>query len=78
MNRRPCCARRRCGQETEVLAGKLGHKRLIVVYGEHPESDVDYMAESHPHHLRVKVPARKGSARSGASTCNAAPMRVGS
>ena len=32
--------------ETEALAGKLGHKRLIVVYGEHPESGVDYIAES--------------------------------
>src|SRR4030066_1089149 len=30
--------------ETEVLAGKIGHKRLIVVYGEHPQKDVDYMA----------------------------------
>jgi len=32
--------------ETEILAGKIGHKRLIVVYGEHPTSDLDYMLES--------------------------------
>jgi 2-iminoacetate synthase len=33
-------------KETEILAGKIGHKRLIVVYGEHPQSDADYIAES--------------------------------
>lgn len=33
-------------QEIEVLAGKIGHKRLIVVYGEHPDSDTQYMADT--------------------------------
>ncbi|PID57589.1 [FeFe] hydrogenase H-cluster radical SAM maturase HydG [candidate division KSB3 bacterium] len=33
-------------REIEVLAGQIGHKRLIVVYGEHPDSDVDYMVDS--------------------------------
>lgn len=32
-------------KETEVLIS-LGHKRLIVVYGEHPLSDIDYIADS--------------------------------
>ena len=32
-------------KETEVLVS-LGHKRLIVVYGEHPLSDIDYIADS--------------------------------
>ena len=29
--------------EAEVLAGKIGHKRLIVVYGEHPSTSTDYI-----------------------------------
>ena len=33
-------------EETRVLAGKIGHKRLIAVYGEHPKTSTDYIAES--------------------------------
>ncbi len=33
-------------KEVEALAGKIGHKRLIVVYGEHPRNDVDFIVSS--------------------------------
>ena len=33
-------------QEIEVLAGKIGHKRLIAVYGEHPDTSTEYIAET--------------------------------
>ena len=33
-------------EEIDVLAGKIGHKRLIAVYGEHPTTSTDYIAES--------------------------------
>ncbi|MFA7174157.1 MAG: [FeFe] hydrogenase H-cluster radical SAM maturase HydG [Kiritimatiellia bacterium] len=33
-------------REIEVLAGKLGHKRLIAVYGEHPTTSTAYIAET--------------------------------
>ncbi|HPN55689.1 MAG TPA: [FeFe] hydrogenase H-cluster radical SAM maturase HydG [Candidatus Omnitrophota bacterium] len=33
-------------QEIAVLAGEIGHKRLVVVYGEHPANDVDYIVDS--------------------------------
>ena len=33
-------------QEIEVLAGRIGHKRLIAVYGEHPSTSTDYIAET--------------------------------
>ena len=46
--------------ETEVLAGQIGHKRLIVVYGEHPETDVDYMASTIQTIYDVKVKTRNG------------------
>jgi 2-iminoacetate synthase len=62
--------------ETEALAGKLGHKRLVVVYGEHPETGVDYIAESIRTVYAVKVPARKGAGRIRRVNVNAAPLRV--
>jgi len=33
-------------QEIDVLAGRIGHKRLIAVYGEHPSTSTDYIAET--------------------------------
>lgn len=62
--------------ETEALAGKLGHKRLIVVYGEHPESDVEYIAASIRAVYSVKVQARKGVGQIRRVNVNVAPMRV--
>ena len=41
-------------QEIAVLAGEIGHKRLIIVYGEHPANDVDYIVDS----IRVIYDAR--------------------
>ena len=60
--------------ETEVLAGKIGHKRLIVVYGEHPRSDLNYMQESIRTIYGVKVPVRRGSGQIRRINVNAAPM----
>ena len=62
--------------ETEALAGKLGHKRLIVVYGEHPESGLDYIAESIRAIYSVKAQTRKGVGQIRRVNVNAAPMRV--
>jgi 2-iminoacetate synthase len=47
-------------KEVEVLAGKIGHKRLIVVYGEHPDMDIDYMVDSIKAIYDVKIPVKKG------------------
>ena len=47
-------------REVEVLAGKIGHKRLIVVYGEHPKNDVDYVIDSIRTIYDVNVETRKG------------------
>ena len=63
-------------RETEILAGTIGHKRLIVVYGEHQESAVDYMAESLRTIYSVKVKARKGWGMIRRVNVNAAPMPV--
>jgi 2-iminoacetate synthase len=48
--------------ETEALTGNFGHKRLIVVYGEHPKSDIDYIEKSIDTIYNVQVPTKKGHA----------------
>ncbi|MGD0573325.1 MAG: [FeFe] hydrogenase H-cluster radical SAM maturase HydG [Sedimentisphaerales bacterium] len=62
--------------ETEVLAGKIGHKRLIVVYGEHPQTDVNYIAETIRTIYDVKVKTRKGIGQIRRINVNAAPMSI--
>jgi len=63
-------------KETEVLAGKIGHKRLIVVYGEHPKNDVDYIEESIREIYSVKVPTKHGYGNIRRVNINAAPFCV--
>ncbi len=64
-------------EETRVLAGKLGHKRLIFVCGEHPESGADYIAESMRTIYSVKEKVRNGRGEIRRVNVNAAPMSVG-
>ncbi len=62
--------------ETEILAGKIGHKRLIIVYGEHPRTDVNYIAETMRTIYDVKVKTRKGIGQIRRLNVNAAPMSI--
>jgi 2-iminoacetate synthase len=62
--------------ETEVLAGKIGHKRLIVVYGEHPQTDINYIAETIRTIYNVRVKTRKGTGQIRRVNVNAAPMSI--
>ena len=55
-------------REARVLAGELGHKRIVAVYGEHPSTSADYIAESMRRIYGVKVTVRKGRERSAGST----------
>lgn len=64
-------------RETAVLAGEIGHKRLIVVYGEHPDFDVDYMVDSIKAIYGVKVPTKMGTGEIRRVNVNAAPLSVG-
>ena len=62
--------------EARVLAGEIGHKRLIVVYGEHPTSDADYIAETIKAIYDVKVKTKNGDGRIRRVNINASPMSV--
>ncbi len=61
-------------EETKVLAGEIGHKRLIVVYGEHPRTDIDYMTDTIRTIYGVKVPAKKGCGQIRRVNVNAPPL----
>jgi 2-iminoacetate synthase len=61
-------------EEAKHLAGVIGHKRLIMVFGEHPQSDLDYILQSMETVYNVRVPARVGTGSIRRVNINAAPM----
>ena len=61
--------------ETEAVVSE-GHKRMIVVYGEHPQSDVDYMVDTIKAIYSVKKKARSGFGAIRRVNINAAPMSI--
>jgi len=63
-------------KETEVLAGSIGHKRLIVVYGEHPLSGVDYIRDTIEAIYNVKVKTKNGYGQIRRVNVNCAPLSI--
>lgn len=63
-------------REIKTLAGEIGHKRLIVVYGEHPESDANYIADTVKAIYSAKYKTRKGFGQIRRVNINAAPMNI--
>lgn len=63
-------------RETEVLAGEVGHKRLIAVFGEHPATDAGYMAEVLRSIYSVKVPTKTGYSNIRRVNINGAPLSI--
>lgn len=74
--KRSCLNMEQLRTETEVLAGQIGHKRLIVVYGEHPRTDAEYIAQTMQTIYDVKVKTRKGIGQIRRLNVNAAPMSI--
>jgi 2-iminoacetate synthase len=63
-------------REVEVLAGTMGHKRLIAVYGEHPKNDVDYIIKSLETIYSVRVKTRHGHGSIRRVNVNAPPFAI--
>ncbi|MCX8110335.1 MAG: [FeFe] hydrogenase H-cluster radical SAM maturase HydG [Syntrophorhabdaceae bacterium] len=63
-------------KEAEVLAGEIGHKRLIVVYGEHPSTNAGYIADTIRTIYDVKVKTKNGYGQIRRVNVNIAPMSV--
>lgn len=55
---------------------KAGHKRTIMVYGEHPSSSIDYIVDSVKAVYDVNVKSRKGNVGIRRVNINAAPMSI--
>ncbi|MCF7877819.1 MAG: [FeFe] hydrogenase H-cluster radical SAM maturase HydG [Candidatus Omnitrophica bacterium] len=62
--------------DTKVLAGEIGHKRLIVVYGEHPLNDVDYIEKSIKTIYSVKEKTKNGFGQIRRVNINASPFEI--
>lgn len=63
-------------RETEVLAGDIGHKRLIVVYGEHPSTDIGYMVDTIRTIYGVKIKTKNGFGQIRRVNVNAPALSV--
>ena len=65
-------------EEVDVLAGRIGHKRLIAVYGEHPATSTEYIAETIETCYARQVKAPKTGAPVGIRrvNVNAAPLPI--
>jgi len=63
-------------KEIEVLSGEIGHKRLIVVYGESPQTDSEYIAKTINAIYKVKVKTKNGWGQIRRVNVNASPMSI--
>lgn len=63
-------------KEVKALAGIIGHKRLVVVYGEHPKNDIDYIVDSIKTIYDVKVKVKKGIGNIRRVNVNAPPFSI--
>ncbi len=61
-------------KEAAALAGQIGHKRIIAVYGEHPASGIDYITKTMETIYGVRVKTKKGFGQIRRINVNAAPM----
>ncbi len=65
-------------EELNVVAGRIGHKRLIAVYGEHPSTSTEYIAETIETCYSHLVEAPKSGVKVGIRrvNVNAAPLPI--
>ncbi len=62
--------------EARAMAGRDGHKRVMAVYGEHPDTGAEFIAESLDAIYSVKAATRKGYANVRRINVNAAPLGI--
>ncbi|MGM0599933.1 MAG: [FeFe] hydrogenase H-cluster radical SAM maturase HydG [Candidatus Rifleibacteriota bacterium] len=74
--KRVCLSMEDIKKEAEVLAGEIGHKRVIAVYGEHPKTDADYIADSIKAMYSVSVKTKHGHSEIRRVNINSAPFCV--
>jgi len=63
-------------REVEALAGDIGHKRLVVVYGEHPKNGIDYILETIKTIYSVQARTKHGVGNIRRVNVNAPPFSI--
>lgn len=63
-------------KEVEALAGGIGHKRLVVVYGEHPKNDINYILETIRTIYSVQSKTKHGVGNIRRVNVNAPPFSI--
>jgi len=63
-------------EETAVLAGEIGHKRLIVVYGDYPSTDIDYIVSTIREIYKVHIKTKTGVGSIRRVNVNAMSMSI--
>jgi 2-iminoacetate synthase len=63
-------------RECQALAGNIGHKRLIMDCGEHPDTSTEYLAEALRAVYGTQVKTRRGTAQIRRVNLNVAPMPI--
>ncbi len=61
-------------KETEILTGEIGHKRLIIVFGEHPATNIKYMIDSIKALYDVTIKTKNGTSQIRRVNVNAPAM----
>jgi len=62
--------------EARILASQIGHKRLVIVFGEHPDTDADYIAACMKRIYAIKDKVRNGVGEIRRVNVNAAPLPI--
>ncbi len=73
--RRMCLTQEQIKAEAEAMI-KLGHKRVMAVYGEHPMTGAEFIAESLDTIYSANVQMRKGKCNVRRINVNAAPLSI--
>lgn len=63
-------------REVEALAGGIGHKRLVVVYGEHPKNDINYIIRSIKTIYSIQAKTKNGVGNIRRVNVNAPPFSI--
>lgn len=74
--KRRCLTQEEIKREAEAMI-RLGHKRVMAVYGEHPATGAEFIAESLASIYSAKVQMRRGECNVRRINVNAAPLSIG-
>ena len=74
--KRRCLTMDEIKAEAEAMTGIHGHKRVMAVYGEHPMTGAEFIAESLDAIYSVSVKTRHGTSNVRRINVNAAPLSI--